>query len=156
MFPAGSLEELGLGPNDVGLRCNPLLDVLPDGRVISCYPLATHATEQLDSVRDAKALRAAFTKRQADDRAFMLYPHCSTCEYRLSGRCTGGCLAGSLRRLRSSTATFGLPDAHREPIPDAAAATARSATPQPRPRSIPLPVLTGHVAATAAHSPCCN
>ena len=103
MFPEGVLEALGTEPDEVGLRCNPILDVLPDGKVVSCYPLATHTTEVLPENHDASWLRKQFETTQQPDRAFMLYQACTTCSWRARGQCTGGCLAGSMRRLRNAS-----------------------------------------------------
>lgn len=100
MFPEGALEMLGKGPDEVGLRCNPILDVLPDGQVISCYPLASHAAEWLPDDHDDQWLRGQFAEKQEADRRFMLYQECNSCAWRMRGECTGGCLSGSLRRLR--------------------------------------------------------
>jgi hypothetical protein len=98
MFPPGAMQALGLTTNEVGLRCSPILDLLPNGTFISCYPLAAHATEPLAG--DAAAVRARFITRQAPDRTFMLYKHCVECDWRARGECTGGCLSASLRQLR--------------------------------------------------------
>jgi radical SAM protein with 4Fe4S-binding SPASM domain len=114
MFPEGALRALGKGKHDVGLRCNPILDVLPDGDVISCYPLASHARIPLTPAADSTGLRDAFTDRQRTDRAMMLYKKCDTCAWRARGECTGGCLAGSMRRLRRSEAPAVAPAAGRE------------------------------------------
>jgi hypothetical protein len=98
MFPPGAMQALGLTTIEVGLRCSPILDLLPNGTFISCYPLAAHATEPLAG--DAAAVRARFITRQAPDRTFMLYKHCVECDWRARGECTGGCLSASLRQLR--------------------------------------------------------
>lgn len=100
MFPPGAMTALGLTAEDVGLRCSPILDLLPDGSFISCYPLATHAAEPLPLHRNADSVRASFVGRQQADRAFMLYKDCEACEWRARGECTGGCLSASLRRVR--------------------------------------------------------
>jgi hypothetical protein len=100
MFPDGALAALGKGPGEVGLRCNPILDLLPDGSFVSCYPLATHAKADLTTDCDAASLRAQFSARQSIDRPVMLYRECETCAWRERGECTGGCLSASLRRLR--------------------------------------------------------
>lgn len=105
MFPDGALRALGKGSEEVGLRCNPILDLLPDGRAISCYPLASHAVAEVDMFDDAAALRARFASGQRSDRVLMLYKKCSDCDWRARGECTGGCLAGSMRRLRSAAST---------------------------------------------------
>lgn len=100
MFPPGAMAALGLTENEVGLRCSPILDLLPDGSFISCYPLAAHAEEAMTAHHDAASVRAAFVQRQHADRSFMLYKDCEACEWRAQGACTGGCLSASLRRTR--------------------------------------------------------
>jgi MoaA/NifB/PqqE/SkfB family radical SAM enzyme len=112
MFPEGAMDALGVTANEVGLRCNPILDLLPDGKFISCYPLATHATVPLPLYDDAAAVRAAFISRQESDRQFMLYKDCETCDWRARGECTGGCLSASLRRVRRRPFAVEVPDAH--------------------------------------------
>lgn len=106
MFPPGAMETLGITSAEVGLRCSPILDILSDGSVISCYPLAKHHLVQLSATPNATALRARFDDVQTRDRAIYLYQACETCEWRQRGECTGGCLAGSLRRLRHASGDF--------------------------------------------------
>ena len=109
MFEEGALDALNIPDGEVGLRCNPILDILPDGNVISCYPLASHESVDLESFDDAASLREHFRTRQNDDRSFMLYKKCTTCDWRARGECTGGCLAGSMRRLRGTDEMISLP-----------------------------------------------
>ncbi|MEZ5397868.1 MAG: radical SAM protein [Bryobacterales bacterium] len=113
MFPDGALETLGKGPDEVGLRCNPIIDILPNGQTISCYPLANHSQQSLPMTHDAFWLRSEFIDEQKSDRAVMLYKECAACEWRARGECTGGCLAGSMRRLRSGNSSIPL---HSNPV----------------------------------------
>lgn len=110
MFPEGALAELGKTPDDVGLRCSPILDLMPTGQVISCYPLAAHATAALTPDHTAQQLRAHFATRQEADRKFMLYRECEDCSFRARGECTGGCLSASLGRLRRRDFSFIVPE----------------------------------------------
>ena len=110
MFPDGALAALGKTSDEVGLRCNPILDLLPDGQVISCYPLATHETAALGPDRDAQGMRVHFSRRQEPDRRFMLYRECESCSWRERGECTGGCLSASLGRLRHRDFTVAIPE----------------------------------------------
>ena len=103
MFPQGALESLGVRASDVGLRCNPILDVLSDGRVVSCYPLAELHQELLTSDVDAPALRQRFQENFARYRPAGVFPECSTCVLKQQGDCSGGCLAASIQRLRPAT-----------------------------------------------------
>ncbi len=101
MFPDGALDELGYGPQEIGLRCSPILDVLVDGSVISCYPLADHARLSIDERTTTHDMRDEFSERQRRDRAATLFPHCPSCRFFNAGQCTSGCLSASMRRIRS-------------------------------------------------------
>lgn len=110
MFEQGAMEMLGLTEREVGLRCSPILDLLPDGTFISCYPLSTHATEPLTVHRTSASVRDAFVRKQETDRAFMLYRECGPCQFRAEGKCTGGCLSASLRRTRHRDVSIEVPN----------------------------------------------
>ena len=101
MFPDGVLEELGIPPQQVGLRCNPILDILPGRQVISCYPLAAVAREALPAEHDGRWLADRFTERLGSYRPMMLYRECATCAWRERGECSGGCIAKAMRRMQS-------------------------------------------------------
>ena len=101
MFPEGTHELFGV--QDFGLRCNPILDLMPDGKFISCFPLQTLHQEPLTPRAEASELRAKFTAEFAELRQATLYPECVDCNYRAAGRCSGGCLSSSLRRRRHKT-----------------------------------------------------
>jgi hypothetical protein len=111
MFPAGFLEEFQIGPEQVGLRCNPILDVLPGRQVISCYPLAAIARKPLPTHEEGHWLAERFMETLAPYRSAMLFKECSACEWRKRGECEGGCVAGSLRR-----AGIGIPTSLSETI----------------------------------------
>lgn len=104
MFPEGVMDELGITPDQVGLRCNPILDILPGRNVISCYPLAQVARETLPSGNDSRWLSERFGQLLDSYRPMMLYRKCATCDWLARGECTGGCIAGSMRRMQSTTA----------------------------------------------------
>jgi len=100
MFADGDLETLtGLGA-DVGWRCNPILDVGLDGQVIHCYPLSRLGGLPLTPQTDAPALRRAFESRTRPYRQAGIFRECSTCPFKASGVCPGGCLAATMRRFR--------------------------------------------------------
>ena len=104
MFPPGFLDALGPAAADIGTRCSPILDILPDGQVVSCYPLATLAREPLLEDETAAALRSRFSGRFSGYRRLGVFRECAACEVRESGRCNGGCLAASMQRLRPAVA----------------------------------------------------
>lgn len=99
MFAEPSLPALDVALSDCGRRCNPLPDVLPDGRVIACYPLADLGTVALDQTTTAAAIRRHFQEALAPHAALGIFPECSACDRFRDGRCLGGCRAAALRRL---------------------------------------------------------
>jgi len=100
MFADGDLETLtGLGA-DVGWRCNPILDVGIDGQVIHCYPLSRLGGLPLTPQTDAPSLRRAFESRTRPYRQAGIFRECSTCPFKASGVCPGGCLVATMRRFR--------------------------------------------------------
>ncbi|MGA2328432.1 MAG: radical SAM protein [Bryobacteraceae bacterium] len=104
MFPPGFPEALGPVAADIGTRCSPILDILPDGQVVCCYPLAALAREPLPERETAAALRSRFSERFSGYRRLGVFRECAACQVRESGRCNGGCLAASMQRLRPAVA----------------------------------------------------
>jgi MoaA/NifB/PqqE/SkfB family radical SAM enzyme len=100
MFPEGALRELGIAPQQVGLRCNPILDVLPDGQVISCYPLGDFHRERMLPADDVISLRRRFNEKLAPLRPLGIFRKCAGCDFRARGECVGGCLSTAMRRLQ--------------------------------------------------------
>jgi len=100
MFPPGSMEALGNTAADIGPRCSPVLDLRPDGMFGSCFPLSGLHQEVLQDHDTAGALRSRFEARLVGLRRLGIFPECATCEMRTSGKCTGGCLAAAMQRLR--------------------------------------------------------
>lgn len=120
MFPAETMEALGPARADLGRRCNPLPDLLPDGTTVACYPLAS--LWRTRSVQPLDELRHEAEERLAPYRTIGIFRECSRCAARRSGACRGGCLALALRRMR------GQPVVHRaavRPVQVAARSTDR-------------------------------
>jgi MoaA/NifB/PqqE/SkfB family radical SAM enzyme len=100
MFSDEDLEALKIWGADVGWRCNPILDVDIEGRVIHCYPLSRLGSLPLTPESEAPALRSAFESRIRLYRQAGVFQECSTCPFKASGECPGGCLAVTIRRFR--------------------------------------------------------
>jgi MoaA/NifB/PqqE/SkfB family radical SAM enzyme len=99
MFAEQDLKMLQDAGADVGWRCNPILDVDIEGRVIHCYPLSGLGSLPLTLEMDAPALRKAFESRTRLYRQAGVFQECSDCPYKASGECPGGCLAATIRRF---------------------------------------------------------
>lgn len=76
----------------VGLRCGPIVDVLPEGDTIACYALASLARLRLDGCMTRGELIAAFAEALGDGLPG-IFEECVECAHRAAGRCTGGCRA---------------------------------------------------------------
>jgi sulfatase maturation enzyme AslB (radical SAM superfamily)/collagenase-like PrtC family protease len=100
MFSARALDLFGDSAEHIGRQCNPILDVLPNGAVISCFALAELGSRSLKDFKDAKLLRKAFERKLKPYRNVGMYRECTSCIAWQSGRCTGGCLSSAIRRLR--------------------------------------------------------
>lgn len=109
MFSDEDLEALKTWGADVGWRCNPILDVDLEGRVIHCYPLSRLGSLPLTPETDASALRSAFESRTRPYRQAGVFPECSTCPFKTSGECPGGCLAVTIRRFRHTPFSLVVP-----------------------------------------------
>ena len=109
MFAERDLEALKASGADVGWRCNPILDVDIEGQVIHCYPLFGLGSRPLTPESDATALRSAFVSLTRPYRQAGVFQECSTCPFKASGECPGGCLAVTLRRFRRTPFRMAIP-----------------------------------------------
>jgi len=101
MFPEELKEMIEEHYKDIGKRCNPLPDILPDGNVVSCFPLF-HATEKLklSDYQDTGEIGKVFLKKMEPFRSTGIFPHCTKCDLFLKGECYGGCRAQVLNRFK--------------------------------------------------------
>jgi hypothetical protein len=81
-------------------RCNPVLDIDLHDRVSHCFPLAGRFVTAFESQTTASDLHQWFAESTRPYRLAGIYKECSSCHYKLSGACTGGCLAATLLRFR--------------------------------------------------------
>lgn len=109
MFSDRDLAALKASGADVGWRCNPILDVDIEGRVIHCFPLSGLDSLPLTPETDAQALRNAFVSRTRPYRRAGVFPECSTCPFKAAGECSGGCLAVTIRRFRHTPFSVAVP-----------------------------------------------
>ena len=82
-------------------HCGPVLDILPDGRVIPCFPLAGVHSVKLQDGHNANTLRALFERHLAGYREMGVWSICPNCGFRKQGACTGGCVAAVIKRFSS-------------------------------------------------------
>ena len=109
MFSDADLEILRQAGADVDWRCNPVLDIDLDGRVLPCFPLAGQAQAMLTETVTAAELRAELIARLNPYRQVGIYRECSACAFKRQTVCTGGCLAATLRRFRPAALRLKMP-----------------------------------------------
>jgi len=106
MFPNGDVEILGKSASDIGGRCNPILDVLPNGSVASCYPLAGLIEMPLPHAENTHWLQHQFERKWMPYREIGIFKECSDCYLKKTKKCLRGCLALAMRRLRRTASVF--------------------------------------------------
>jgi radical SAM protein with 4Fe4S-binding SPASM domain len=106
MFSEEGLKILRDTVTEIGRRCSPILDMLPDGRVVPCYPLSALCSIKVSQSDNAKMLRGEFERRLSPYRQIGIFRECSSCGFFTEGLCYGGCLAAAMRRLQGSKALF--------------------------------------------------
>lgn len=99
MFPEDSYEMLGDLLKKTGIQCNPIIDLLPDGKFISCYPLNNIKSIELKEGLHAKNLFSDFKNELNIYSEMGIYPYCSKCSIFKKGLCSGGCKAMKIKRL---------------------------------------------------------
>jgi hypothetical protein len=99
MFPALDEAQARSIGQQTGRHCSPVLDILPDGRAIPCFPLATVLSANLEDGHTAKSVRAEFEARLGPYRVLGIVPACAGCESHTPDVCRGGCLAVAMNRL---------------------------------------------------------
>ncbi len=80
--------------------CNPAIDIGPDMKVWSCFPLANFDKKsfyEFDSIQDIQNYFNKFHKKIRKE-AGGIYKECLDCQYRKNKQCSGGCLAHILNQ----------------------------------------------------------
>jgi MoaA/NifB/PqqE/SkfB family radical SAM enzyme len=99
MFSDDDMRILKQGGMKPGWHCNPILDICPGGTVLHCFPLAKISVESFFLKETAKSLREQFLDQTKPYRPVGIYQKCTTCRYKKSGECTGGCIALTMKRF---------------------------------------------------------
>jgi coproporphyrinogen III oxidase-like Fe-S oxidoreductase len=101
MFPEEIKDMIKELCKDIGKRCNPLLDILPDGNVISCFPLY-NATDKLklSDYSDTIEIGKIFLKKLIPFKSTGIFPHCMKCDLFVVKECYGGCRAHVINRFK--------------------------------------------------------
>jgi hypothetical protein len=86
----------------IGVRCNPVVDILPEGDCIACYALSRFRRFPLPPEGSRDDLVSLFDGELSPVLPAGVYRECVQCSYREKGICGGGCRARRALRLRPS------------------------------------------------------
>ncbi len=125
MFPDALPPGLASWRAALGQRCGPVLDLLPDGNLVSCFALGDDPRARGPLASPLADLRAAFAQRFATERTATVFPYCDECTWRWDHGCVGGCLAMALRMRRPFGIGHPFHAANRPPTTAAAMGDAR-------------------------------
>jgi len=110
MFSSEAWNMLQAAEVNPGFNCSPILDIDMNKNVLHCFPLASRVHTRLKNTSDATGLRAALSHQVSSYRTAGIYKECSTCIYKQSDECTGGCLANTIRRFRQADFAIRVPE----------------------------------------------
>lgn len=87
--------------------CGPVPDILADGSLVPCYPLAGWISPERLDLFDTATDSIQFFKEKMDRyRNTGIFRECGECIFREHGICAGGCLALAIKRMRSEKFSF--------------------------------------------------
>lgn len=95
-------EQLRASQDAVGVRCNPVVDVMPEGDCIACYALSRFDRFPLPDGGTCNDVASSFERKLVPVLPAGIYRGCLHCGYRTQGMCGGGCRARRAQRLRPS------------------------------------------------------
>lgn len=103
MFSPEFLEGHPVLADSVGMRCNTIVDILPEGDAIACYALSRFMRLPITDGVTREEMISVFDRELERAVPAGAYRECAWCEYRLDGRCGGGCRARKALRIRPDT-----------------------------------------------------
>ena len=105
MFSNEDLLVLQENNVSVAWHCGPVWDIAPDDRAFPCFALAGHMQITHGLGYGLDELQRMFDAEMSILRIAGVFPECSSCELRVTEKCSGGCLAVTLKRLRHTPKT---------------------------------------------------
>lgn len=105
IFTDAEIGKLYKNMTHLQFVCDPVLDIDADLNVIYCYPLSEYQTLKLQDFKNVAEIYDHFrSSLEKDDEKKGIYPECRDCQYRLRGRCSGGCKGHFLLKAESNAA----------------------------------------------------
>jgi MoaA/NifB/PqqE/SkfB family radical SAM enzyme len=109
MFSDEDFEYLRQSADDFGCHCNAILDIGLDDSVIHCLPLSGQKVIRMGDDTIDTELRNQLNTLMQPYRSAGVYKECSTCPYKSSGVCTGGCLSAVMQRFHQPELNLSIP-----------------------------------------------
>ena len=108
-LPLCMISEMQLGQlfkisrGHVNFGCGPAVDIGPNMEVWSCFPLWNFNKRSIFEFNSLQEIRAFFDELHQKVRTEMggILFECDTCNYRMEGMCSGGCLAHILGKFNN-------------------------------------------------------
>ncbi|MEA4906032.1 MAG: radical SAM protein [Anaerolineaceae bacterium] len=115
MFSSDELETMLKNGVQYGWHCGPVLDIIPGREVLHCFALSDRFKRPFQPEATSAGLHAALDALVQAHRTAGVFPACSTCAYKASHECSGGCLAATLRRFQPAAIRLELPQTQPDP-----------------------------------------
>jgi len=98
MFTPEFLQRAGVTMADLGHRCGPIPDILPDLSAIHCFPLGDVDQIPLSGLDTIGEVRDLLSERTEALGGVGVYRECERCPLHEDGQCWGGCRAAAMVR----------------------------------------------------------
>jgi radical SAM protein with 4Fe4S-binding SPASM domain len=107
-FPLCELDDSRLGwlyrftGGKYDFGCAPVIDIGPDLKVWSCFPLSSFHAKSLFEFNSLKEVHDYYNRLHENIRTEVggIYEECDSCSFREEALCRGGCLAHSLNHFQ--------------------------------------------------------
>ena len=100
MFTPDFLEVAEIKAEELGLRCGPIPDILPDLTSIHCFPLGELDELPISGITTFQEMRNMHEQRINVFKKIGIFQECSQCDFMQNNLCMGGC--PSLAMIRSN------------------------------------------------------
>ncbi|MDA3894331.1 MAG: radical SAM protein [Salinivirgaceae bacterium] len=84
---------------NTGKCCEPILDLMPNGKFISCYPLSNFHSMNIKEQSTSNEIKQVFNKQLEPYKLSGIFPYCKTCSL-FNNACNGGCISYRIQRFK--------------------------------------------------------
>ncbi len=102
MFTPEELGQLYLWNTHMAFRCDPIIDIDPDGEIWSCFATTGLHRAHIEEFETRQEMVHYFKTRQGPYRTFGVFEECTDCLYKARGQCGGGCLSFVVKSFEGS------------------------------------------------------